>query len=666
MSLKKHIIFVLIVFSILPLTCLAVIFSHIFTDSQNKLINEYMVNMSTREAASVGDFFEKRRIDALSIAENNEFDNYINNFNSRQINSPQSLYLSTVLKEKKFLGTIKIVDLNGKIILADKPELIGLMIADFEDLEDAVQVGVFVSNVVKNQRGPNSFTYTYPVYEGRKLAYYLVQELDTEMLEVYISGGKFFNTGKIDLLDSKGNLLFFSRKNSLGTLHDNSPKNTLAAMWDDVVWSEEQNSFINYNLEKTAYLAYYQKIPQSRWLVLTSLEKAEVNAPINKVRNFLFFSILLIFILIVVSYYFYWQKLNLIRDDFLRAINKVQNGDYSAHIEYRHNNEVGIVAQAVNKLIEEIASVTIQAQKNEAKYRFALESVNGRIFEIDVTADLLISGQEYWEREEQLIMGQVHSENIRLIAEQYVHPEDQERYLAVMLPENIITAYTTSDTDMYVEYRCKAKQGDYEWLACNLIPVMDTATRHLMVIACIKNIHDKKMEELLIMDKAQKDQLTGLYNKVVTRALIEDYLVNDKYLQNGALVLLDLDNFKRVNDCLGHLVGDRLLVEISRELHERFGETHILGRFGGDEFLIFIKEFSEQEILVEKLQSILKICQKKFNYHNEVIQVSGSLGISLYPEHGQDYLNLYDKADRAMYKAKSLAKNQYAIYQERF
>lgn len=666
MSLKKHIIIVLIVFSILPLACLAIIFSHVFSDSQNKLIHEYVVNMSNREAASIGDFFEKRRLEALSVAANDEIENYIKNFKNNQVNTAQMVSLSERLRERKLLGAIKVVDLDGRVILADNPELIGIKVEDFQDLKNDVQVGVFVSNVAQNQKEMNSFTYTYPVYQARQLSYYIIQTLDTEMLDTYISRAKFFNTGKLDLIDSAGSVVSFRDKHNFDNLHTSARKNTLADIWGELVWNEDQSGFVNYSIDKTAHLAYYKKIPQSRWVVLSSLEKAEVNAPINKVREFLFWSILLLFVLIMGSYYFYWQRLNIIRDDFLKAINKVQVGDYSAHIDYKHYNEVGIVAQAFNRLIKEIAGVTIQARKNEAKYRFALESVNGRIFEADVTADLLISGHEYWQREANLIMGQSHSDNIKIIADKYVHPEDREAYLAVMLPKNIIKAYAEGNTDIYVEYRSKINQPDYEWLACNIIPVMDTATKHLMIIACIKNIHDKKMEELEIMDKAQKDQLTGLYNKVVTRALIEDYLANDKYLQNGALVLLDLDNFKRVNDCLGHLVGDRLLVDISQELHERFGEKHILGRFGGDEFLIFIKEFASEELLLEKLQSILAICHKRFTYQNEIIEVSGSLGISLYPEHGQDYLSLYDKADRAMYKAKSLAKNQYAIYQERF
>ena len=108
MSLKKHIMIVLIVFSILPLACLAIIFSHIFTDSQNKLINEYIVNMSTREVSSIGDFFEKRRIDALAIAANEEVEAYVLNFKNKQVAPGQATRLSEKLREKKYLGTIKI------------------------------------------------------------------------------------------------------------------------------------------------------------------------------------------------------------------------------------------------------------------------------------------------------------------------------------------------------------------------------------------------------------------------------------------------------------------------------------------------------------------------------------------------------------------------------
>ena len=106
----------------------------------------------------------------------------------------------------------------------------------------------------------------------------------------------------------------------------------------------------------------------------------------------------------------------------------------------------------------------------------------------------------------------------------------------------------------------------------------------------------KKQEAEELLFKAQRDSLTGLYNKGIAQSMIEEYMENEGLKAKGALFVIDVDNFKAVNDNLGHLAGDSVLTNISSMLSEVFNENSIVGRIGGDEFIVFLKNIRFRRI----------------------------------------------------------------------
>lgn len=190
--------------------------------------------------------------------------------------------------------------------------------------------------------------------------------------------------------------------------------------------------------------------------------------------------------------------------------------------------------------------------------------------------------------------------------------------------------------------------------------VMKIDGKNMRLIGKITDIDDEIKEKQSLMTKAQVDALTGIYNKDAFKNRCAEYLSKfpDK---NTAIVFFDVDNFKDINDCLGHAVGDRALRDISQRMISVFSTRDILGRFGGDEFCALVKDTGEDE-LVRLLERLLQELRLEYSDGYQSVSVSVSIGAVNSLEFGNDFDKLLEYADRAQYYAKEKGKNGYALY----
>jgi len=170
---------------------------------------------------------------------------------------------------------------------------------------------------------------------------------------------------------------------------------------------------------------------------------------------------------------------------------------------------------------------------------------------------------------------------------------------------------------------------------------------------------DKQTKEL--EEKADTDQLTGLYNKAATERLIKEYLAEHPDEQ-ALIFLLDIDNFKKINDTMGHAFGDEVLSTIGSQLKREFRMSDIIGRTGGDEFMICLKNMKDDVITQKEIARVERFF-KNFRV-GEYVKYSptASIGVSVFPKHGSDFETLYKASDQALYMAKKRGKNQVVVY----
>lgn len=215
-----------------------------------------------------------------------------------------------------------------------------------------------------------------------------------------------------------------------------------------------------------------------------------------------------------------------------------------------------------------------------------------------------------------------------------------------------------------VEVRSKRFEGEYKWYQCSITSMSGVEGYVTRIIGRIVDIDERKKKELDLKVKAEKDALTGIFNKGATEQLIRQRLEMDcaDVEKLHALMIVDLDNFKEINDILGHAKGDEVLTEAATKILTNFKGSDIVGRIGGDEFIVLMRDIdavSNADTLATRLCSALK--QSFPSDYGEIV-ISASIGISVFPYHGTDYEELFMKADKALYTAKANGKDGYRIF----
>lgn len=160
----------------------------------------------------------------------------------------------------------------------------------------------------------------------------------------------------------------------------------------------------------------------------------------------------------------------------------------------------------------------------------------------------------------------------------------------------------------------------------------------------------------------EKDALTGIYNRAETEKQIEEYIIKNAN-KKGALFMVDTDDFKWINDSKGHMVGDFVLAEMADGMKKIMREDDIVGRIGGDEFIIFMKNIMSTKDVEKKVNELLMMFHHLFEEEKSPVSVTCSIGVSMYPKDGDSFKALYAKADQALYQVKSQGKDNYLLYE---
>ena len=216
-----------------------------------------------------------------------------------------------------------------------------------------------------------------------------------------------------------------------------------------------------------------------------------------------------------------------------------------------------------------------------------------------------------------------------------------------------------------LEVQRQKQDGTLFDLSTTLAPLRDASGAVTGYLAIAADITARKAAEQQVEFLAYRDVLTGLPNRLLLQDRFGQATAHAERSHNKiALVFLDLDNFKTINDSLGHAVGDALLREIARRLGECVRETDTISRQGGDEFLLVLSDLAGTEAIPPVLLKIREHLQSPFMVDGHELTTSASIGVALYPDDGRDFETLLKKADTAMYRAKDAGRNHYRFFDE--
>lgn len=236
-----------------------------------------------------------------------------------------------------------------------------------------------------------------------------------------------------------------------------------------------------------------------------------------------------------------------------------------------------------------------------------------------------------------------------LIERKVIHPQDEEVFLHM-------AHEMYRGVERQTSFRVHTKEGEHLWHECDYIITRDAKGEPSEAVGVIRN----KQEEKNLEEKMNTDPLTGCMTKYAFEIGVSALIHEGK--RKHSVFVVDIDNFKSINDNLGHHFGDIVLKEIGEGLREIFRESDSVGRIGGDEFMILIKNTAEEEALENKAKQVLALLNKVYRSNQQAYRISGSVGIAKFPYDGKTFHELYVNGDKALYASKNSGKNTFTFY----
>ena len=293
--------------------------------------------------------------------------------------------------------------------------------------------------------------------------------------------------------------------------------------------------------------------------------------------------------------------------------------------------------------------------KAETRVNEALKLTKVGIWEWDIAKDIWFATPSYFTM---LGYAPVEGSADRKTELDKIHPEDREHVTSTI--KGILNSKKAPNYYKY-QARIRHNDGDYRWISVRcIVTEFDKGDRPARMLGVRIDIDEIQKAHDQVEWLAHHDSLTKLPNKESLNKIFQRIIKADIKL---ALLFVDLDNFKTINNNLGHATGDQLLLAVADRMRALVGQSGYVARQGGDEFIIILYADSEKQ-LTEKTAEIKSALSERYHLDQHQFFITPSIGVSLYPKDGKDFDTLYKQADTAMYHAKHAGKNKYAFFTE--
>lgn len=244
-------------------------------------------------------------------------------------------------------------------------------------------------------------------------------------------------------------------------------------------------------------------------------------------------------------------------------------------------------------------------------------------------------------------------------ADRYTIPEDRKKFIRFLNRDHLLEKHSAGHDELTLDYRRYNREGGVFWARAEAQMVDDPFVGVVRLFVLIQDVDSEKRRSLELRKLSQTDPLTGLYNRATLVKRLGRVLRRGTAASH-ALIILDIDHFKELNDTYGHRFGDTVLIEVAKAMKDCLRSNDFSGRLGGDEFMIFMRGLSDKAIIEERL-NVFRDRLRGLNLTDTPLTIS--IGIALFPAHGKSFQELYDKADHALYTAKRQGRNTMVFYE---
>ena len=604
---------------LIPLFAVVIVSFFVFQNRISATVYQNSADFLEETAILYAGTFKVKLNDQLFMLESQA--RYFTDIDMNDYNKIKQTIMST-----KGVGEFKriaVANTSGMTINADGKSSGNIMMTDYfkKAMQGSAQVS---SNISLDEDGEKVLTLAVPIFQSKKVVGVITGTFSYSILDNIFAVDTFSGNGYSFLVDSTGRVLvgsqsqqrlcfsenwlnFMIEHEALGSLAVNTIRNNIKAKRTDNV---------RYEINGQARIMVYTPVNMNDWYVLSVVTADYINA---QQRKIIFLSVVLILVLLVV---------------------------FSA---------IGFLFYNLVKQNEKI-------EKDNVRYAVTTQSAQTLVYEYDFERKVIeFTGNTTF----------LFGENLRQLPldwfnmiEERIH--ESERNLRAHLREFIASGESTYSSEL----RLLAGDDEYVWYRLSGTLIKDKeGGSPVKLIGSLANVNAQVVHEQELKEMAETDLLSGLLNKVSMEKRITDWTktAGDAV---GAFYMLDLDNFKQVNDKIGHSAGDTAICDAANKLNLVFSERDFIGRIGGDEFCVFLtlpasmSEDKIKEIITEKALVLNSMLHETYTSGDVVVRVTSSIGISLFPVQAKSYKDLFKRADAALYHVKENGKNNYAIFDE--
>lgn len=558
------------------------------------------------------------------------------------------LLLSRVNSDNALKDLI-IMDGNGYSVAAAAPSSIGQTYKDFDKLASIPENSSYISDISfdsSKYEGTSSFVYIIKeITTATENKGYLGAAVDVMPLSTGLSSTTFFgNKGSIIFMDSSGNAL---------NVNGGAARNTEWAApthisADSIASLGENNRYATFN--EGGHYGAYGKIGDSGWLWIGyyPVSAAAYDAMIVLIIGLVVFAVFIV-LDVIIAFTIYRRAITPI-GMVISAMEEINAGDRQKRLPHFKTFEFDVIAEAFNSLLDEF-------YVSEDVHKTIASLSESMLFEWDINTKKLYVSQNFKDTFE------LNYDNINIFDESFLpsimSEVDSRHFIKDMNTLNEgVREYVEN------EFQVRTKNNTEIWVNIKTSAFTNRSGVVTKIMGVVTDINNKKKSSLQLSQKASYDFLSQLYNRSTflkeLQKLLDMKRINEKY----AVMFIDVDDFKFINDRYGHNVGDEVIKYVSDTVKVCVGKGGIAGRFGGDEFVLCITDKEKVENVDDFSMSIIDALYSGYKCESAgvTLNINASIGIALVPEHGTGAEELVGAADEAMYFVKKNGKSNYHIY----
>jgi len=344
------------------------------------------------------------------------------------------------------------------------------------------------------------------------------------------------------------------------------------------------------------------------------------------------------------------------------ATQALGRGEFDHRIDVDSHDEIGDLSRSFNRMAQHLdqteVALQFEQQALQRETRFLQALVDG-IDAVVLEAKGINLQLSYVSKEAEHLLGYTAEQWLETdFLEHHIYEEDRK------VVDRVLENNVREDGSFNIDFRLIHRRGSLIWVRA-ICSVEHNDQGEITIRGLLLNIMEQKSVEDRMLYLAEHDSLTGLINRRRFQEELERSIAyTQRYQQQSALLFIDLDQFKYINDSYGHLYGDEYLVDVSRRLLKALRRTDTLGRLGGDEFGVIIPNVTLDEAETVANALLKTLSEESIRYNDNLIHISASIGIVFFPNQGVVASDLLAKADAAMYSAKNGGRNQFHCFSE--